>query len=377
MRLSFKTRLVLVLVLAAAYAVSESVRATEAISGRQVTVDQTVADDLVTAGRTIRVQGEIQGDLAAAGSTVTLAGPVSGYVMSAGRNVTVEGRIGNDLWAAGETVDVDGQVGNNAMVAGRTVHFRAGATVSQDASLAGNTVTSEGRIERNLKIGATTARIGGTVGGTVRAQAARVEVLPGAIIQGDLVVRAAQPPDISPQAQVLGRVQYEKLDQSATWLTWPMLWLYSFVALLILGLAFVSFAPDWALRVAAVMRQRLGGSIVTGLLTLVAIPLLAAVLLVTLVGIPLAVVLMAFYVAVLMLSAVFVSYRLGTWLFERAGRTGTRPWARMTLGAFIVSALVSLPFVGWILALTVVIVGAGAIALERLAVRSQVAGATA
>jgi hypothetical protein len=74
--------------------------------------------------------------------------------MSAGRSVTLDGRVGTDIWAAGETVTVDSPVGNNGMLAGRTVNLGRKAVIGHDARLAGNTVTAEGRVERNLDIGA-------------------------------------------------------------------------------------------------------------------------------------------------------------------------------------------------------------------------------
>jgi UDP-3-O-[3-hydroxymyristoyl] glucosamine N-acyltransferase len=76
------------------------------------------------------------------------------------------------------------------MMAGRIVTLGRNAVVGHDARLAGDTVTAEGRIERDLNIGAETARIGADVGGAVRARAGRVSVLPGAVIRRDLIVRA-------------------------------------------------------------------------------------------------------------------------------------------------------------------------------------------
>jgi hypothetical protein len=372
MKLSFSTGIALVLaILLGVYALSSTARAIQTTSGDQVNIDQVVEDDLLTAGRSIRVRSEIKGDLAAAGREIRLMAPVEGSVMSAARNVTLSGPVGNDVWAAGETVDVEGRIANNAMIAGRTVHLHRDAAVGQDAQLAGETVTAEGRIERNLKIGAATASISADVGGTVNARATRVEILPGAVIRGDLIVRSPQPPNISPQAQVLGRVDYQRSDTGPGWFAWPWMWLYGFVALLVLGLASIAFSPTWAGRVTAMMKQRFGGSIVAGLLTLVVIPILAGVLFFTLVGIPLAVLLMSLYLAVLLLSGVFVSYRVGTWIFDRMHRPAASRWARLAVGALVVSLGVSLPFIGPLVACVVLILGAGALALERLAQRQQ------
>lgn len=101
---------------------------------------------------------------------------------------------------------------------------------------------------------------------------------------------------------------------------------------------------------------------------LVVIPITVASLAVTLIGIPLAIVMFAFYVATLLLAGVFVSYRTGDWLVERLHWMQTSPWMRMILGVLVISFDMSLPTVGLIFTAIVMIVGAGALVLER---RSQ------
>ena len=331
---------------------------------------QHTTDDVHVAARIVHVQDHVDGDVAAAGAEVTIDGPVNGYVMSAGRAVTIGGRVGNDVWAAGETVTVDNTIGNNAMLAGRDVSVGPKAVIGHDARLAGNTVTAQGRVERNLRIGAGTARIGGEVGGTVDARAENVSILPGAMIRGDLFVRANRPPDISPQAQILGQVHYE--DVNATrWATWPATWLFSFMALLILGIAALIFAPAWPARVAGTMRARTGASVLSGIFVLLVIPIVAAALAVTVVGLPLALVLFAFYIAMLLLAGVFVSYRTGDWLLTHLHRMQSSVWIRMILGVLIISIGMTLPAVGLAVTAIVLILGAGALVLERRSWRAH------
>jgi hypothetical protein len=144
--------------------------------------------------------------------------------------------------------------------------------------------------------------------------------------------------------------------------------LFLFLGLLILGLAALAFAPDWPVRVAGTMRMHTWASILSGVFILVVIPITVASLAVTLIGIPLAIVMFAFYVATLLLAGVFVSYRTGDWLVERLHRMQTSLWVRMILGVLVISFGMSLPTVGLIFTAIVMIVGAGALVLER---RSQ------
>jgi cytoskeletal protein CcmA (bactofilin family) len=344
---------------------SSGVGARGASSGRQAAgTDDVVQDDLLRAGQTVRVDAEVEGDVAAAGSDVTVSAPVKGYVMSAGRTVSVEAPVGNDLWAAGERVSIDGSVGNNAMIAAQTVRLQPGATVGHDARLAGGEVRSEGRIAHDLTISAGRAEIGGDIGGVVNASARKVTVLPDAIVRGDLIVRAPEPPVISPGAQVMGKVDFQRTGGVRWWLTWPALWMCLFLSLLALNLIGLYVAPTWFSRVAETLRTRPLLSLLAGVVVLIAVPIVITLLLITLIGIPLAVILTAAYVIALVLSAAFVSYRIGLWVFDRLHRTGVSRWAAMLVGAFIVSLAISLPMVGGLIALAVVLIGAGALAVE-------------
>jgi hypothetical protein len=364
---SKKMAILVALILICVYSWGDAARAQSRDTATTADAKERIDDDILTAGGTVHLRREVAGDVAAAGGEVTIDGPVHGYVMSAGQSVTVDGRVGNDVWAAGETVTVDSPIGNNAMVAGRIVNLGRNAVIGHDARLAGNTVTAEGRIDRDLTIGAQTARIGAEVGGVVRARANQVTVLPGAVIHGDLVVRANEPPEISPDAQVLGQVRFEDVNEGR-WLAWPGQWLLIFVGLLILGATATAFAPAWPPRVADTMRARKLASIFSGLVVLIVIPLAVGALAVTIVGIPLAIVMLAFYVAMLLLSAVFVSYTTGEWLTARLRVMRSSQWARLIVGVLVVSLLMSLPTVGFAITAIVLIVGMGALVLER---RSQ------
>lgn len=323
-----------------------------------------VRQDVMMAGQTVRIEAEVDGDVAAAGADVTISAPVQGYIMSAGRTVAIRGPVANDIWAAGERVTIDSRIGDNAMVAGQTVRLGRGTTVGRDARLAGAEVRSEGRIANDLRIGAGTAAIGGEIGGAVHATAERVTVLPDAVVRGNLVVRSPEPPVISPQAQVMGAIDYRATEQDAGWIAWPFMWMWLFLSILVLSLAALALAPAWSERVVAELRSRTLASMLAGLLVLIVLPIVIGVLLVTVIGIPLAIVLTAVYVAALVLSAAIVSSVVGRWLLERANRAGASRWAAMALGALVVSLGLSLPFVGWAVALAVVLTGAGALAME-------------
>jgi len=95
------------------------------------------------------------------------------------------------------------------------------------------------------------------------------------------------------------------------------------------------------------------------------VPLLVVLLAASVVGIPLALVVFAFYCALLLLSGVFVALRIGAFGMALLGRPGASRFARLALGAVLLSFVAALPRVGWIAWLLVPIIGLGALLLER------------
>jgi len=332
-----------------------------------VALGSDVDGDLVVAGRNVNVQKEIKGDLTAAGANVTMVGPVQGYVMAAGSNVNINGAVGNDLWAAGASVNVNAPVTDNVRLAGNSIILQPQASVGRDAYLAGNSVEVLGRVERNLLVNATETRLSSEVGGSVRSRTGVLKVLPGAVIRGDLVVRSPTPPEISQGAQVLGRVQYDQERGGRGWslMNWLWQWLFMFLVLLILGSATIALSAWWTRRIADKITRQPGYALLAGLVGLILIPLICALLAITVIGIPLAIVLFALYCVALLLSGVFVSYLVGGWLLGRLKRPETSPYVRLAAGALVVAFFASLPWVGWIVQFLVLIIGLGALILER------------
>jgi hypothetical protein len=346
-----------------------ALRSTTPTTGGDITVASggDADGDLVIAGRNVSVVKEIKGDLAAAGANVRMAGPVQGYVMAAGSNVNINGAVGNDLWAAGANVNVNAPVTDNVRLAGNSVILQPQASVGRDAYLMGNSVEVLGRVERNLLVNATETMLASEVGGSVRAHTGVLKVLPGAVIRGDLVVRAPTPPEISPQAQILGRIQFDQERSGGGWTLIGWLWqlLFIFLMLLILGAATIALSARWPRRIAERMMQQPGHALLAGLAGMILIPLICVLLAITIIGIPLAVVLFALYCVALLLSGVFVSYLIGGWVLGRLKQTATSPYTRLAAGALVVAFFVSLPWVGWIMQSLVLIIGFGALILER------------
>jgi hypothetical protein len=330
------------------------------------------AEDLFSAGHNVEVKSDHSvGDAAVAGANVRVAGKVTGYALLAGANVSVDAPVGNDLWAAGANVSVNAPVGDNVTLAGSSVILAPEASVGRDARIAANLVELKGRIYRNLNLTAADAQIFSEINGNVTANVEKLTLNPGAIVRGDLIVRSPNEPVISPEAKVLGRVEYHRVESGGAQGSaspaggWFGSWFLSFLWLTILGLLAVWFSSVWTRRVADVVKQQTWKSLLTGFIAALVVPVGFLILLVTVVGLPLAFLLGALATVAFMFSGVFISYLVGDWALRQAHRWENSDWLKIVFGTLIVTIVMSLPWVGWLVKLAVIFFGAGAFLLER------------
>jgi hypothetical protein len=330
-----------------------------------VTQNQTDEADLIVAARKVQIQEEVRKDIVAAGRDVIVSGEVMGYLIAAGRNITASAPIGNDLYAAGENINLNAPVADNAVIAGRNIYLQPGAVVQHDAMIAGRSIDVNGKIMQDLKLAAGEARLASEVGGSVDARVAKLVLLPGALVRGNLIVHSPQAPEISPQAQVLGRIEHIPTARERWWVDWLRQFVFSFLALSVLGIAAVLLSQPWTNRVTTMIAEKPGISLIAGVAGLILIPLIGVLFLITVIGIPLAFITLALYLIALLLSGVFASWLVGGWLLKRFNRPDASRWARIVVGALVVSFCASLPWIGGLVLLVVLVAGLGALLLER------------
>jgi cytoskeletal protein CcmA (bactofilin family) len=325
-------------------------------------------EDYLNAGETIDVKTEgSSGDVVVAGANVKISGPVQGYVMAAGANVSIDAAVGNDLWAAGANVNVNAPVSDTVMLAGSSVSIQKDATIGGNAKIAGSTVDILGKVTKNLNVASANARLASEVGGNADIRAERVVIDPGAVIRGRLTVYSPNEPVVSPGAQVIGGLDYHHSESSSSpsiggWLTG---WLLRFVWLTVLGLFAIWFSSVWTNRIADTLKQQTGRAFLTGLIAVIAAPILCILLLVTIIGLPLGVVLGGMSIVALILSSVFVAYFIGGWITSILKQWETSDVAKVLLGALAVSIVIMLPWIGGFAKLIIVIFGVGALIIER------------
>ncbi len=315
-----------------------------------VPADETVDGDLYLAAGTVTMDGTVDGDLTATGGQVTINGTVTGDVLAAGGTVSINGTVDGDLRTAGGQLTVSGGVGEDTLAAGGQVTIGSTAAIDGDLIVTGGDVRMAGAVAGSIEASGGAYDRTGTVGGTER-------VFIGAPDEGEA------PSPTTPIDNAVGH----------------------FVALLLLGALAIWLLPGAFNAAEAALRTRpflsLGGGLaaIVGYIAFV----IVAVLVLVILGIVFGVLSLESVAAVTILTGV-IGVGVVTFLFVMAvafggdivvalavarvagrGGMGTR-WRELILfgiGAAVVVIATSLPVIGGLVKLGVVLFGIGALAI--------------
>lgn len=329
-----------------------------------VPADESVDDTLVTSGERIIVEGTVVGDLVAvAAERLEIRGVVRGNVLAAGRYVDVDGEVGGSVFASCKAVRVRGRVDGNLYALAQRARVLEGGRIGGSVASYGGTATIEGTVERNVRAAGGHVEVAGTVQRDVSATAERVTVGPRARIAGSLTARVPEATSlrIDPGAALSGHPDIVRNDETslrryltASFYVEEVLWL---LAALVTGGALFRLSPGAAdLRfespIAALKALCLGS------LCVIAIPV-AAVVGMALVGLPAAAAALGVLAVGLYLAKIVVAMFLGR-AFVGTNGPGGLP-AALVVGLTTVLVAVNLPFVGWLINVTLTLIGAGAL----------------
>ena len=141
--------------------------------GQTVTIaaGEVVNDDLYITAGTVVINGTVKGDVVALASTVTINGTVEGSLMAAGQDVIINGTVLGDARIAGAALflGANAKIGGDIVGAGASLETRPGSAVARDTVFAGGQALLAGAIARNVKIATGGLEISGTVAGNVEA----------------------------------------------------------------------------------------------------------------------------------------------------------------------------------------------------------------
>jgi cytoskeletal protein CcmA (bactofilin family) len=329
-------------------------------SGSDVTVGggETVPNDLYAFGGAVTVDGTVQGDLVASGGSVTLNGTVDGDVMAAGGTLRIGGTVNGDVRSAGANVTIAGDVSEDALLAGGRVEVASDGRVGEDLVVSSGTLTVAGTVDGNVAGTTSTYSVTGTIGGEDTI-AIRQEGAPSAPTVADRAVDG-----------VTHFIAVVLVGLLALWLA-PMLMARAETTvrarpLVAAGVGLLGFIGFVVLLIAIVVAVVLL-AVILGLIGLDDLAALGALAGVVAVG----GLVVAFTFVVGFLADAVVGLGLAALLARASGQASAEPdgvWRLdlrtallLALGAAIIVVLSSLPVIGWLVKLVVVVLGFGAV----------------
>ena len=319
-----------------------------------------VSDDLYASAGRVDMAGLVRGDLIAAGGEINLSGSVRGDVVAAGGRVRITGNVSGDVRAAGGQVSLQGVAAEDVLAAGGEV------TVARRGRIGGDLVFSAGRMTMD-------GRVQGDVLGSAGTYARR------GFVRGDEDVSAGRAREERPTVvdRIFGGIR-------------------RFLIVLLVGALLLWLAPRALELVTAQVRHRTllsAGVGVLGLLGYV-LGLVALIIAVVLISVVLGLLGFGSLVAALGFAAFLVAagatfalllvtgFVADAVVSMAGGRLALRPqdetsrarsFAALALGVAVVVILTSIPFVGPVVKLLVVLVGLGAVVLALRRRRAPVA----
>ncbi len=386
------------------------------VGGERVVIepDEVIADDLYITAREVIIRGTVEGDVYAAAQRVIVdsGARITGDLVVGAQVVDIQGIVEDDIRAAGQVIRVAApEVGDDVMAACFSMEVAKGSTVGGSLLVGAYQVVVSGDVREDVYVGANSVAIHGTVEGDVRASVgerggpppalwgslmapagvtipavpAGLTIGDGARVGGNLTYESVQEAVISPQARIEGKVNHRlpppptqetqppqfgsmpwAIEQFRRWLTLLLTGAVLFLTLPIQSrqvgttIARKPLASlGWGIVFVATLIASLIGSIIVGgllalVFSLVTLSQLAKWTIVIALATDILLVI-AYLAYVNLVAPIFVPYAL----LHKLDR-GTWWWLPpVVLGTLLYVMLTSLPYVGWLFSLLVVLVGVG------------------
>ncbi len=360
----------LALILTAAFAAAPTPgEAQEIEGGPEVTIPGGAVreSDLYVLGDAVRVHGRLAGDLMAGGQRVLVDGQVDGDVFAAGRTVDLLGPIGDSTRIAGDQLTVNTTIDGDLIAGGNRLALRESAVVRGGLAAAVSALEIEGTVEEDLRVAAGEIVLRGVVLGDATVIADRLDIAPGARIDGDLDYRTRTPLGPEAAARVAGTVRYEEPsdeDESDGGLPGLFFWIWQTGAALLAGLLAVALSR----RVVGELVSAIAGEATLGALlgfgAFLIVPVGAVVVMVTVIGLPVGIIAMLLFGVALYVAKLPIAVWAGGRVLARAGRPDASPYGAMAVGIPVLYLLFAIPWLGGLFWLVATWLGLGAMVLS-------------
>lgn len=342
----------------------------------QVELEKTIEGNFFTAGQSVTIDGIITGDLFCAGQSVTINGKILGDVFCAGQSITINGKVNGSVRVVGENININGQIDKNVMLAGGVVDIGKKSIIGWGLTMASANGVIKGEINRDLVAFGSNFTIDGHIKKNVKLNIknrknknSTITITKDSKIEGDLEYSSYQEANISPQANIVGAINFNaKKIIHKNWnliiLAWIWSYIFSIFSALIVGLVLISLGGKQIKILINKMQDKIKLAIGWGTVIMFLSPIIAILLLLTIIGIPLSFVLIGIWLIIFYIAKILTGIMLGQIVLKKYLRKKRKSlmWA-MVVGIVLIKIIFAIPFLGWLFCLIAVCWGMGGIYL--------------
>jgi hypothetical protein len=330
--------------------------------------------DYFIAGSSVEISGIIEGDAYVAAGQAIIDGVVKGDLLIVCGSAEISGKVLGNIRILGGQVTLSGPVGGSITLVAGNAQLSPASVIQGSAIVVSANGDVLGKIHGNAKLLSSNLEFTSHVDGDVTAYVGEMRVSSKGYIGGALNYRSTQPAIIDRGAEIRGPIDYHP-SFLQSFIDWPWLkgliigskilaLLMNFIFTLVFGWILIRLFPSKLSRTVQVLDHQPLHCLTTGLVVLVAIPLLCLILLITVLGAPFALALIAlnilgFYTAKIFVVMWIASKGLQKYHIKR-GRLAT-----LALGLIAYYLITVIPFVGTFVSLLALLCGMGAIVLAQ------------
>lgn len=347
-------------------AVAQPATATEFRKGDNLTIgkDETIKEDLFITGEHVRIEGTVDGDVYAFAQQVDVSGKINGDLICFAQSLRVSGAIDGNLRSVTNNTTVSGTIDRAVLTWDQVFNLDASGKIGRSLIAGGQSVTVDGKVERDFLGFFETGTITGFIGGSVKSQGKSLSINSGAEVAGKAEFEGDAEPSVSSQAKLASPFVFKKIEhhkesrRGGDYYLWRGIWTGAF---LLFGLTLAGLMPRFSLETVEAAGN-LGASFGLGILVIPGVFLAALIACVTIVGLLVGLSSLMLWLIALIASEIVVGGIVGQWILGRNDQFWPF-FLRILVGVIVVRIVTSLPFIGGWAALAVSLWGVGAISL--------------
>lgn len=350
------------------------------IAANADTVSTKNGSDTFFSGGQLNRAVDTQGDTFMAARTLEARGHAGGDLHAWGYDLSVSADTDEDLYAVGGWVIVRGAVAQDLSAAGFSVRTEKTSQTDGNVRLMGNTVTIEGPVMGALSVAGRDVILNAAVEGDVRIMAQTLSFGPEALIGGALTYSTKDKIIVPERVVEDARVSFERYsggmiieewdevrEEMPVFPTFPAM-VFGFVILLLFLIALaalmLTFMPLRLARMRRSITQAPGQTLMLGVIGLSVLFGMMPIVTLTIVGIPFVPIVVLAIIVAWMLGYALGTYSIAMRIWAAFGGEQT-PATTLRLAVFaaaltVVMLLNFIPFVGWVVNYTLVLLGLGA-----------------